>query len=204
MHGLVHIHILKVKHYALLLAEGGLITWIASISWQNVAGNIVSLCTILMGGYIMLRQMYRADRKKYEAENKDSLISQIDELNEKLLKATDLEKGRNRQVAALQRQIADQATQMRELSGLLIESNKSNSELTRQLLRHQEITREVGHRTANAVSGAVGMVQEAVSEAVEAMAPVKGDVRANRLAIEKIAEATEIPVKPPLPEEPSG
>lgn len=203
---------MRLKYFFVLIAEGGLIVWITTVNWQNVAGTVVILATTMVGGFITIRQMIRADRKKYEIENKDSLILQIEQLNEKLTKSIEENKARNRQNAALQKQVAELNVQggqmtdrMNKLSELLIKSTENNTELMTQLSRHQQLTREQGHRTVNQMTGAAAQVQIAVADAVdqvrEATVGLKTDIQLNRAAVEKIAEETGVPVKPPLPED---
>jgi chromosome segregation ATPase len=203
---------MRSKYFFVLIAEGGLVVWITTVNWQNVAGTIVILATTMVGGFITIRQMIRADRKKYEIENKDSLIVQIEQLNEKLTRSMEENKARNRQNAALQKQVAELNIQggqmtdrMNKLSELLIKSTENNTELMTQLSRHQQLTREAGHRTVNQMTGAAAQVQNAVADAVdqvrEATVGLKTDIELNRAAVEKVAEATGVPVKPPLPED---
>jgi hypothetical protein len=204
---------LRGKHYVVLIAEGGLVAWIASVNWQNVATSISLFVTTLVAGFLTTRQLIRADRKRYEIENKESLTHQIEELNEKLRRATELDRQRNQRIAIVQRQNDRMTEQMGELSTLLMEANKNSQELTiqnqelmRQLSRHQQLTREAGHRTADQMAGAVSQVQVAVADAVdrvqEATGVLKDEIRENREAVIKVADATGVPINPPLPEGP--
>lgn len=201
------LHLFKFKHYLILFGEAGFLAWVASINWQSVAGTIVILGTTLVGGFLTIRQMLRADRKKYEIENKDSLMAQVDTLNQRVQTYIEAEKKHadeirmwTRTVTSLRKQNGEMVEQMGDLSKLLMEANRQNAETMRELQRHQQLLRDAGHATVNQMASATGVVQDVASRIEGAAGGMKEDIEKNRLAIVKVAETINVPVKPPLPE----
>lgn len=191
------------KYLAVLAAGEGLVAWIVSVNWQNVAQTLILVATTTVGGFVAIRQMLRADRKKWEAENRDSLTAQIEDLRLKLREAEQARVVVTGRLAQFQARIDRYQTQLgaasddiSKLSRLLLQSNQNAIALADQLRTFQLATEAASEKTRRVVVDAAQRVDTAV-QAVGGL--VQGQID-QKQQIDKLIESS----NPALPTTPTG
>ncbi len=195
-------------------------TWLATVNWSGLATTLVGMGSTLTIGFLAVRKMIRDDQKKWELENKDSLMGQLeasnaksDALTAKLTELTESVATERKSIHAerdeaakrhydmmeenveLRTQLRDTSRQLVDTSRQLSEANQKIGDLTAEVERlrlRQEVRNE-------RVDHTMKVVADQVIENKKTLDTVAGKVTEHS---ENIAQLTTqsgefTPVKPP-------
>jgi uncharacterized membrane protein YgaE (UPF0421/DUF939 family) len=192
----------------------GAVAWLASVNWTGVATGIVAMATTLTLGFLYLRGLFRADHRKWEDENKDSLTERLrlaDDRNaETMAKLTELTES----VATERKSIHEQRDEANKRHLTMLAENQDLRNQISQLVGRlieasgqlDEANRHVVDLTAEVQSLRLGTARQ--TQRIEtAVKQVAGQVAVNTDDIAALSgKSGEFPAvtPPPIPPAPRG